>query len=107
MAGVGFGTILDMSIGRNDPCPCGSGKKFKQCCLGQGDPEVQARNRKYLTLTGVVIAVALVCGFLVSTDVAILVAGIGLAVVAVALWLTAPPPKSSGGGDPGAINFGR
>ena len=20
-------------IGRNDPCPCGSGKKFKQCCL--------------------------------------------------------------------------
>lgn len=22
-------------VGRNDPCPCGSGKKFKQCCLGQ------------------------------------------------------------------------
>lgn len=21
--------------GRNDPCPCGSGKKFKQCCLGK------------------------------------------------------------------------
>lgn len=21
-------------IGRNDPCPCGSGKKYKQCCLG-------------------------------------------------------------------------
>jgi len=20
------------SIGRNDPCPCGSGKKFKKCC---------------------------------------------------------------------------
>jgi uncharacterized protein YecA (UPF0149 family) len=20
-------------IRRNDPCPCGSGKKFKQCCL--------------------------------------------------------------------------
>jgi len=20
--------------GRNEPCPCGSGKKFKQCCLG-------------------------------------------------------------------------
>lgn len=24
-------------IGRNDPCPCGSGKKFKQCCLGKED----------------------------------------------------------------------
>ncbi|WP_342211655.1 SEC-C metal-binding domain-containing protein [Neomesorhizobium albiziae] len=21
-------------IGRNDPCPCGSGKKFKKCCGG-------------------------------------------------------------------------
>jgi uncharacterized protein len=21
------------SIGRNDPCPCGSGKKFKKCCM--------------------------------------------------------------------------
>jgi len=22
-------------IGRNDPCPCGSGKKYKKCCLGR------------------------------------------------------------------------
>jgi uncharacterized protein len=22
----------DSKIGRNDPCPCGSGKKFKKCC---------------------------------------------------------------------------
>lgn len=21
------------SVGRNDPCPCGSGKKYKKCCL--------------------------------------------------------------------------
>lgn len=21
--------------GRNDPCPCGSGKKFKRCCIGK------------------------------------------------------------------------
>jgi len=25
-----------MSIGRNDPCPCGSGKKYKRCCLEKG-----------------------------------------------------------------------
>lgn len=27
-------------IGRNDPCPCGSGKKYKKCCLNKfnGDP---------------------------------------------------------------------
>ncbi len=23
-----------MKINRNDPCPCGSGKKYKKCCLG-------------------------------------------------------------------------
>lgn len=23
-------------VGRNEPCPCGSGKKFKQCCLRRG-----------------------------------------------------------------------
>lgn len=23
-------------IGRNDPCPCGSGKKFKKCCIDKG-----------------------------------------------------------------------
>jgi len=22
-------------IGRNERCPCGSGKKFKKCCLGK------------------------------------------------------------------------
>ncbi len=21
-------------LGRNEPCPCGSGKKFKKCCAG-------------------------------------------------------------------------
>jgi hypothetical protein len=24
-------------VGRNDPCPCGSGKKFKNCCLKRGN----------------------------------------------------------------------
>jgi len=24
-----------MKIGRNEPCPCGSGKKYKNCCLSQ------------------------------------------------------------------------
>ncbi len=23
---------MSKEIGRNDPCPCGSGKKFKKCC---------------------------------------------------------------------------
>ena len=23
----------DVKIGRNEPCPCGSGKKYKNCCM--------------------------------------------------------------------------
>ncbi len=26
-----------MIVGRNDPCPCGSGKKFKKCCAAKGE----------------------------------------------------------------------
>jgi len=31
-----------MKIGRNDPCPCGSGKKYKKCCLSKAAPPSQA-----------------------------------------------------------------
>ena len=24
--------VRKQKVGRNDPCPCGSGKKYKQCC---------------------------------------------------------------------------
>ena len=35
--------------GRNDPCPCGSGKKFKKCCLiSQDDSEFQYRKFRQL-----------------------------------------------------------
>lgn len=29
-----------MKIGRNDPCPCGSGKKYKKCCLSKDVPDI-------------------------------------------------------------------
>ena len=27
---------IPKDIGRNDPCPCGSGKKYKNCCMKVG-----------------------------------------------------------------------
>jgi tetratricopeptide (TPR) repeat protein len=29
-------------IGRNDPCPCGSGKKYKKCCLANDEAAARA-----------------------------------------------------------------
>jgi Predicted metal-binding protein related to the C-terminal domain of SecA len=43
---------MSNKIGRNDPCPCGSGKKYKKCCYGREDnleysnPANFARNYK-------------------------------------------------------------
>ena len=28
-------------IGRNDPCFCGSGKKYKKCCYNKGEEKIQ------------------------------------------------------------------
>jgi hypothetical protein len=30
-----------MKTGRNDPCPCGSGRKFKHCCIANAAPSPQ------------------------------------------------------------------
>ena len=30
------------TIGRNEPCPCGSGKKYKKCCLPREAPRVRS-----------------------------------------------------------------
>jgi len=35
--------ISDRIPGRNDPCPCGSGKKFKKCCIGKVQLERRSR----------------------------------------------------------------
>lgn len=36
-------------LGRNDPCPCGSGKKYKKCCLPRDEaarPRVVAEDHE-------------------------------------------------------------
>ena len=29
--------VRTVKIGRNQPCPCGSGRKFKKCCRNEGN----------------------------------------------------------------------
>jgi len=35
--------VKDTKIGRNDKCPCGSGRKYKNCCLASGKYETYSR----------------------------------------------------------------
>ncbi len=38
----------DEKVGRNDACPCGSGKKYKKCCIGKdGSPEINLSHLYY------------------------------------------------------------
>ena len=32
---VNITIVKDKKIGRNEPCPCGSGKKYKKCCINK------------------------------------------------------------------------
>ena len=48
-------------VGRNDACPCGSGRKFKQCCESKRTGGVQSR--VILLLIGAAIVAAILAGF--------------------------------------------
>jgi hypothetical protein len=44
-----------MKIGRNDPCPCGSGIKYKKCCLDKEEIIISSSisyNKRYFELKG-------------------------------------------------------
>ncbi|MEA1982407.1 MAG: SEC-C metal-binding domain-containing protein [Campylobacterota bacterium] len=30
---------ISYNVGRNDPCPCGSGRKYKKCCMNRDKPQ--------------------------------------------------------------------
>jgi hypothetical protein len=37
---------VEANLGRNDPCHCGSGKKYKQCCLARDEEKARAARAK-------------------------------------------------------------
>jgi tetratricopeptide (TPR) repeat protein len=46
--------VLSMGnkTGRNQPCPCGSGKKYKRCCLGKTEPSVPTPTSEFTRFPG-------------------------------------------------------
>jgi len=49
-----------MATGRNEPCPCGSGKKFKHCCM------LKSQRAPWSTrIVAILIALALLTGAVV------------------------------------------
>ncbi len=48
------------TVGRNDPCPCGSGKKYKQCCLAKGSSTSSPTSKWGMIVIGALLLVGLV-----------------------------------------------
>ncbi|MFC1822490.1 type I methionyl aminopeptidase [Thermodesulfobacteriota bacterium] len=41
-------TNKEVRVGRNDPCPCGSGVKYKKCCMGRDLQKIESLRERYL-----------------------------------------------------------
>ncbi len=52
-------------VGRNDPCPCGSGKKHKHCCEKTSG---QMSRTSQFAVIGVVVAIAATLVYTFSRD---------------------------------------
>jgi SEC-C motif len=57
---------MSASVGRNDPCPCGSGLKYKQCCEGKLRFHLRGRRGLALGVLGLVIVAAVAWGLMRS-----------------------------------------
>ncbi len=93
------------NVSRNDPCPCGSGKKYKQCCLGTRGSGINRKTVIALAIVGAALVIAAILYATVGKDAAVAVAGLG-GLAAGAWLLFTDPPTSRGSGDPGSISFG-
>ncbi len=96
-------------IGRNDQCHCGSGKKFKNCCI---DKVQRESSRAPLGASIGILLVGLAGAALLLTTKgasSALAAFAGAIIVAVAVFIFRDPnpPRGGSGGDSSAINFGR
>jgi hypothetical protein len=54
-----------MQVGRNEPCPCGSGKKYKHCCL----EKAPAMSLQFKLMLGAGAIILLVCAILLINSI--------------------------------------
>ena len=94
-------------VSRNDPCPCGSGEKYKRCCLGKTETPTQGRDMKLpAILAAVAVASSIGVGMAGEPETGLAVGGALLLAIGAWAVFRDPPPPRKGGDHPAAINFG-
>ena len=69
-----------MSISRNDPCVCGSGLKYKKCCLG-GESTQVVKSRKVTRVSATTLTLVsafVIFQFGLNFGAAVALSGLGL-----------------------------
>ncbi len=95
-------------VGRNDPCPCGSGKKYKRCCLGTAADSVASPKSTVPAMVTAAVGLVLAAGVAAveGAEDGVIVGIVVLMVAAGVYIFTNMPPPNDDAGSPGGINFG-
>jgi len=97
-----------MTLSRNAPCPCGSGIKYKHCCLGKA-PEEQRSPMQKMFLWGILLAILVVAagsGWYWGWAVGARVGVMGVVIVG-GYFVFRKPPASTGRSGGANIDFGK
>lgn len=99
-------------VQRNDPCPCGSGKKFKHCHFGEATEEAVVGPRPSKVVPAIMMVLVLAASVGIGWSKKDVVSGLivfatGLMFVGGFVVLRKPPPPNPSSGDPSSLNFGR
>lgn len=96
---------MEKTVGRNDPCPCGSGKKYKNCCMHK--PKVDKRSRAiYWGIAGACVVAGVVVGVMTDFRTGFAVGGGSLMLFAIVAGVRKPPPPNPNAGNPAGLDFG-
>ena len=108
---------MSPTVRRNDPCPCGSGKKYKHCCQGEmasskGEVALASHGGMETWKISLVslIAILVAGGALILSDfarVGQILIGVGVLVLLIWAAFRKPPPPREDAGEGAAIDFGR
>ena len=95
------------NVSRNAPCPCGSGQKFKRCCLGKPAPLKGRRLLWFGTLALCVVGGGVTMGVFYGWKTGMGTAGVAALLAGILHVIRGAPPSGRGRGSASDINFGR
>ncbi len=98
---------MTSKVARNAPCPCGSGKKHKQCCLGKEPPAARRRFWVGVGLALIVTGVAVGMAYYYSSMKNAFFTGLGGVILIMGFSILRKAPAPTGRSGSSRIDFGK